>query len=99
MNQPNLVISIDELVLMGCDEQDCRDWFSIRKKRLTARGLKTIIGEGNKLGWPLSKVVKKMADKQWVGFEASWIKVEPKKEKEQMGFIERITDTSWADGL
>jgi hypothetical protein len=96
MNQPNH-ISLEDLVLMGCDEQDCIDWFAVRgRKKITPRGLKTIIGEGNKLGWPLSKVVKKMADKQWVGFEASWIKVEKKQEQ---GFIERITDTSWADGL
>lgn len=79
---------------MGCDEQDCVDWFNVKgKKKLTTRGLKTIIREGEKIGWSLPKVVSKMADKEWVGFEASWIKEQ--NSKDSMGFIERHTDTSW----
>lgn len=68
------LVSIEDLVLMGCDEQDCVDWFNVRgKKKLTTRGLKTIIKEGEKIGWPLNGIVKKMAEKEWVGFEAAWV--------------------------
>jgi hypothetical protein len=78
---------------MGCDEQDAIDWYAVRgRKKLTTRGLKTIIKEASMLGWPLHKAVRKIADKEWVGFEAAWVKEDSKQE---MGFIERHTDTSW----
>lgn len=87
-------ISIDVLVAMGCDRQDCIDWFEFRgRKRLTERGLRSIIEESNKKGWHIGRVVKEMADREWISFRASWVK------DEEIGFVEKITDNSWADNI
>ncbi len=95
MKQPKY-ITIEDLVLMGVDEQDAIDWFGFRgKKKLTERGLKSIVREAGKLGWSLPRAVKKMADKEWIGFEAGWVDLF----EEKQGFIERHTDRKWADGL
>lgn len=92
------LISIEDLVLMGCNEEDAICWMAIRKSKgqkiLTTTALKLVISEAKKIGWSLAKAVNYSASKGYIGFEASWI-----KEKDSMGFIERHTQTGWADSL
>ena len=90
-------VNTEDLILMGVDEETALCWFQIRKDKkartLTTITLKKIVNQGNLLGWDINRVINKCVEKEWKGFEASWVN------KGDMGFIERHTDRSWADDL
>lgn len=87
-------VSLEDLVLMGCDEENAACWLISRgKNKLTTVALKRVISEADKIGWTLAQAVEFSAGNGYIGFKAHWVKSEP------VGFIEKHTDRSWANGL
>ena len=95
-------VSIEDLILMGCDEESAACWMVSRgKNKLTTIALKRVISEADKLGWTLAKAVKFSAERGYVGFKAEWVK------PEDLGIMKTIdvdfktlhTDQKWREGL
>lgn len=88
------IVSLEDLITMGVDEEAAACWFASRgKNKLTTMALKRVISEADKLGWTLAKAVECSAEHGWIGFKAEWVKSQP------VGFIEKHTDKSWRAGL
>jgi hypothetical protein len=95
-------VSIEDLILMGCDEESAACWMVSRgKNKLTTIALKRVISEADKLGWTLGQAVKFSAEHGYIGFKSEWVK------PEDLGMVKTIdvdfvtlhTDRNWAKGL
>lgn len=65
----------------GVDENIFKEYLAIRKKNKkswTERVESRLTKEGSKLGWNLQKVIEYCLEKEWVNFEADWVKDKPK---------------------
>lgn len=94
------LVSIEDLICMGVDEEAASCWFLSRgKNKLTTMALKRVISEAEKLGWSLAKAVEYSAEHGYIGFKADWVKPENVRKTHEVGFIELHTDKSWANGL
>jgi hypothetical protein len=92
-------VSIEDLILMGCDEESAACWMVSRgKNKLTTIALKRVISEADKLGWTLAQAVKFSAEGGYVGFKAEWVKHENIKTI-NADFVALHTDRNWAKGL
>lgn len=101
-------VSLEDLILMGVDEETAICWFQIRKDKksrtLTTITLKKIINQGNMLGWDLNRVINKCVEKEWKGFDASWVKndisqIGQIQQTSKVDFITLHTDRKWREGL
>ena len=69
----------------GVSESIFKEYLGMRKKakkNWTERIQNKLTDEGKKLGWSLEKVLEHCLEKEWIGFEAAWVKVEQDKAKE-----------------
>jgi len=88
------LVSLEDLILMGCDEENAACWLVSRgKNKLTTAALKRVISEAKSIGWTLPRAVEYSAEHGYIGFKSAWVKQEP------VGFIEKHQDTSWANDL
>jgi uncharacterized protein YdaU (DUF1376 family) len=65
----------------GVDDSIFKEYLSIRKKAKkswSTRVENRLTNEGAKLGWNLQKVIEYCLEKEWVNFEAEWVKDKPK---------------------
>lgn len=88
------------LLEFGANPSDLDNWMAIRKKKKainSEQALKVFLTEVKKARISVHDAVKKCSEKQWKGFEASWIAKE--QQQKQEGFIERHADKTWADNL
>jgi hypothetical protein len=92
-------VSIEDLILMGCDEESAACWMVSRgKNKLTTIALKRVISEADKLGWTLGQAVKFSAEHGYIGFKSEWVKPENIKTI-NADFVALHTDRNWAKGL
>lgn len=69
----------------GVSESIFKEYLDMRKKAKkgwTERIQNKLTTEGNKLGWSLEKVLEHCLEKEWIGFEAAWVKKDEEKSKE-----------------
>lgn len=69
----------------GVSESIFKEYLAMRKKAKkgwTERIQNKLTTEGNKLGWSLEKVLEHCLEKEWIGFEAAWVKKDEEKSKE-----------------
>jgi len=95
-------VSIEDLILMGCDEESAACWMVSRgKNKLTTIALKRVISEADKLGWTLAQAVKFSAERGYVGFKSEWVKPEDLgiRKTSDVDFIELHTNKRWTIGL
>lgn len=73
-NRPELV-TLDQLVEMGCDPDHARDWLQVRKKKksdLTPTAWKGVEREAAKAGISVAMAVQISAERGWIGFKSDW---------------------------
>ena len=93
------LVSIEDLICMGCDPEAAACWFTSRgKNKLTTMALKRVISEAEKIGWSLAKAVEYSAEHGYIGFKAEWVKTGIQKTHE-VDFVTLHTDPSWRKGL
>jgi len=98
-NTKTKFVLVDDLISLGCDPVESADWLAIRKKKLTATALKTIINESSKANITLNSAISIMASNQWQGFKSVWMENRTQKNAIQApcdDFIERQTSRDWA---
>lgn len=69
----------------GVSESIFKEYLAMRKKAKkgwTERIQNKLTTEGIKLGWSLEKVLEHCLEKEWIGFEAAWVKKDEEKAKE-----------------
>ena len=90
---------LEELLLAvdGLERDVAIDWLATRKSKraglVTSSILKSMQREANKIGWSLADAITHSAENGWIVFKSGCIRETP------MGFIEKHTDTRWADSI
>lgn len=80
-HKPHIKINTPEGVSVSIFEE----YLAMRKKAKkgwTERIQNKLTTEGIKLGWSLEKVLEHCLEKEWIGFEAAWVKKDEEKAKE-----------------
>lgn len=75
-----VALSVADLVGESVDEQAASEWFRVRKKKravpLSPLAWSGFKAEAKKAGWTLDDAVRKCAQRNWVSFEADWVKAQ-----------------------
>lgn len=69
------LVTLDQLVEMGCDHDHARDWLQVRKKKkadLTPTAWKGVEREAAKAGISIALAVQISAERGWIGFKSDW---------------------------
>lgn len=69
------LVTLEQLVEMGCDHDHARDWLQVRKKKksdLTPTAWKGVEREAAKAGISVAMAVQISAERGWIGFKSDW---------------------------
>ena len=83
---PAVLVSLQDLISEGVDQQHATDWLAVRKVKslpLTQTAWDDTKAEAIKAGLTVPHAIKRAAENSWGGFKASW--PDPAEERKRNG--------------